>query len=523
MSEHTTVSELRNQFGPENVLTGDTADPFATDVYRKLRDPLAVVRPASAQKLQELVQFCAGRAIAFTIRGGGASYTDGYLAVDDRHLLIDLGRLKDIQIVEAGGYVTVEAGVTWAELSEALAKKGLRTPFRGPFSGLHATIAGSVSQNSLSHGTGKYGISAESVLSLDVVMADGSLLRTGSRIAGAEPFARHFGPDLTGLFTGDCGAFGVKASVTLPIMRQRPAHRAISFAFSDFASMHQAMRAIALEKIEDTHFAIDAALSQGQIARQDTAGGQFALALSILRSSPSIAAGLRQLVGALARSRKQIGAAAYTVHYMVEGFSDAETKAKLARIRTLAADGPNANSHEIEATVPAVVRAMPFAPFYNTLGPKGERWVPLHGILPHSRVAEFHRMYEEFLAGRAAEMEALGIWIGAMFSAVGPSGFLYEIAIYWPDERSSYHLAVVPADYLSQLPEYPPNPGARAAVEEIKQGLVALYDAHDAVHFQLGRAYPYKSRIDPQARALIEAVKAFADPDGRIGPGVLGL
>lgn len=518
MSESPIVAELRELLGADAILTGDAALPFITDVYRKLESPIAVVRPDTLEKLQDLVRLSAAKSVPFTIRGGGASYTDGYNSIDSSHLLVDLGCLKQIDIDEAGGFVTVDAGVTWAELADALAEHGLQTPFRGPFSGLRSTVAGGVSQNSLSHGTGKYGISAESVLSVDVVLGDGSLLSTGSKIVSSMPFMRHFGPDLTGLFTGDCGAFGVKARVTLPILRQRPAHRSASFAFASFSAMHQAMQTIALERIEDTHFAVDAALSQGQIARQDSAGGQFGLALAILRSSPSIGVGLRQLAGALAKSRAQIAEAAYTIHYMVEGFSDAEVKARLARIRTLIGAG-----QEIEATVPAVVRAMPFAPFYNTLGPKGERWVPLHGMLAHSKVEEFHQAFQSFLAERAAEFEKLGIWTGTMFSALGSSGFLYEIAIYWPDEQTPYHQEVIPAEYLSGLEKYPANETTRKAIEALKQELVALYDAHDAIHFQIGRAYPYMSRIDPKARDLITAIKQVVDPQKRLGPGVLGL
>jgi glycolate oxidase len=169
MSDNSLLAELVKLVGIDNVLTGEAADLFATDVYRKLESPVAAFRPASVEELQELVRFSANKSIPFTIRGGGASYTDGYVVADSQHLLEDLGLLKQIEINHAGGFVTVEAGVTWAELAEALDKHGLRIPFRGPFSGLRAAIAGSVSQNSLSYSTGKYGISAESVLALDVI------------------------------------------------------------------------------------------------------------------------------------------------------------------------------------------------------------------------------------------------------------------------------------------------------------------------------------------------------------------
>ena len=67
------------------------------------------------------------------------------------------------------------------------------------------------------------------------------------------------------------------------------------------------------------------------------------------------------------------------------------------------------------------------------------------------------------------------------------------------------------------------NPAARAYVHGLKEELVELYDRHGAVHFQLGRAYPYVERLEAPAAMLAQAVKQTLDPHGRIGPGVLGF
>ncbi|MET0240946.1 MAG: FAD-binding oxidoreductase [Sphingobium sp.] len=507
--------------GGGNVLSGPAMAPYATDVYRTLSEPVAVVRPNCVESLQAVVKELAARDVAFSIRGGGASYTDGYLPRDAGQVLIDLSRLNRIVEINAhGGYVTVEAGISWAALSEALAALDLRTPFRGPFSGLHSTVGGALSQNAISHGSGTYGISAESVLSLDVITVSGDLLRTGSAAAdGVAPFLRHFGPDLTGLFTGDCGTLGIKARVTLPVIRRLPAHGAVSFSFPDFAALHEGMRRIALERIEESHFALDAALSQGQIARQERAGASLAMALGIIRTSPSILSGLRQVARAGLLAKREIAASAFMTHYIVEGFNQSDVNAKLHRLRELMIG----LAEEIGATVPAVVRAMPFAPFYNTLGPAGERWVPLHGIMPHASAPGFHKALEGFYAARKGEMERLGVWAGGMFSTVGTSGFLYEIALYWPDAITAYHDAAVPTDYLQSLPKYPDNPEARAYVHQLKSDLIDLYVAHGAINFQIGKAYPYAGRLAPPALALVKALKAALDPRGRLAPGNLGL
>lgn len=506
--------------GSERCLQGTAAEPFYTDVYRALETPLAVVRVQTVEQVQELLRLARDHDLSIAVRGGGASYTDAYGASNQHTLLLDLSDLNAIvEINEEDCFVTVEAGVTWATLSETLEARGWRTPFRGPFSGLHATVGGSMAQNSLSHGTGAYGVSAESALSFDIVTADGTLLSTGSAAAGISPFTRHFGPDFTGLFTGDCGSLGVKVRVTLPILRQRPAHEVASFAFPSFSAMHEAMRLVSREQLDESQFALDQALSQGQIARQDQAGEQLRMAWTLFRSSPGWRKGLSQLFGAALNARRQLGEAAFMVHYIVEGVDSGEARGRLHRIRELA----GSHGREIAGTVPSVVRGMRYAPFFNTLGPSGERWVPLHGILPHSQAKAFHGALEAFYQARRSRLDELGIWTGGMFATVGASGFLYEIAIYWPDEITAYHRSVVPADYLENLPVHAANPEAREYVHQMKKDMGDLYAAHGAVNFQIGRFYPYRERLSPAVQGLLGALKDHLDPEGRLSPGVLGL
>lgn len=519
-SKASVLEAVSQAAGPGNVRAAGETAALWNDVFRAQAEPLAVVRPSSVEALQAVVRAAAAAGTAINVRGGGASYTDGYTPSASGQLLIDLGGLdRIVEINETDAYVTVEAGVTWAALKAALDARGLRTPFWGPFSGLVSTIGGAMSQNAISHGSGAYGLSAASALAMEVVAADGTLVRTGSAIAGAAPFARNYGPDLTGLFTGDCGTLGIKARITLPLLKVRPAHRPISFAFADFASLHEAQRLIAAERLEDTSLFLDAALSQGQIARQDRAGAALQMAWSMLKSSPSLVAGLGQLVQAATRARKAIARSAYMAHYIVEGVDDAEVKARLHRIRQIA--GPL--GEEIPATVPAVVRGMPFAPFYNVLGPSGERWVPVHGVFAHSRAKAVNAALQAFFAERSADMQRLGVWKGEMFSTVGAGGLLYELALYWPDAISPYHEAHVPAEYLAALPRHADNPEARAYAHTLKAELIDLFSAHGAIYYQLGRAYPYGGRVQDQAVELVRAVKARMDPEGLLAPGVLGL
>lgn len=491
----------------------DSLDFFAHDVFAQGARALCVVRPDSIAALQAAVRTCAAAGVAMVPRGGGASYTDGYLT-NRPHVLFDLSALDFIEIDAANAVVRVGAGTTWAALKAALDPLGLRTPFWGPFSGIAASVGGSVSQNTISHGSGAHGISAQSVLGIEVVLADGTLLNTAASRA-----TRHYGPDLTGLFTGDCGALGLKAALTLPLIAQRPEHGTASFAFPDFASYHRAVARAAREGLDDEHFSIDRALSQGQISRAEGTAARINIARNVLRAAPNPLAGLFQLAKMGLAGDRSLREALYTCHFIVEGVDKAEVRAKLARIRAIMC----AEGDEIADTPAAFVRAMPFAPLFNVLGPRGERWVPLHGIFTHSAADAFHADYEAFLEERKAGMEAHGLWTGSMFSSIGGHGLLYEIALYWPDAVTPYHRQVLGEEYLATIPSYPPSRENRAFADRFKADLIALMGRHGAAHFQIGRAYPYLDRIDPAARALLTATKSALDPRNLINPGVLGL
>jgi D-lactate dehydrogenase (cytochrome) len=86
-----------------------------------------------------------------------------------------MSRLNRIEVNAADMYVRCEAGVTWAQLYERLAAENLRTPFWGPFSGIAATIGGGMSHYAVNYGSGLYGVSAESLIGMDVILGNGDM------------------------------------------------------------------------------------------------------------------------------------------------------------------------------------------------------------------------------------------------------------------------------------------------------------------------------------------------------------
>ncbi|WP_241659793.1 FAD-binding oxidoreductase [Sphingomonas glacialis] len=487
---------------------------MGNDVYRSGGIPALIVRPESVEALQAAVRVCAAAGVAMVPRGGGASYTDGYLFDAGGHVLFDTGALDSIEIDAENAVVTVGAGATWAKLKDALAAHGLRTPFWGPFSGLAATVGGAVSQNTVSHGSGAYGISAQSVLSLDVVLASGELLKTGASTA-----TRYYGPDLTGLFTGDCGALGIKTTIRLPLIAIREAFEAVSFAFDDFAACHAAVSHAQREGLDDSHFGLDLSLSQGQIGRQEGTSAKLKIARELFAAAPNAFAGVKQLVRMALAGNTAMQAGAYMCHFIVEGVDASDAAARANRLRAVVAP----HGREIANSVPSFVRSLPFAPLTNILGPSGERWVPIHGVLPQRQVVAFHEALMALYASRKVEMDRLGIWSGTMFSPASASGFLYEVALYWPDDRTDYHRHTLAPAHIASLKTFDDNAEARAYTHQLKADIIALYQAYGAAHFQIGRAYPYRDRLDPHASALLDTIKAALDPKGLMNPGVLGL
>ncbi len=526
-AEHTQRSDLYAAFsdivGRANVSTDEAhRELLSHDVFYR-PDVVAdvVVAPDSTVQLAAVMGAADKAGCDVHVRGGGMSYTDAYTPRRAGAVLIDMRRMnRVIEVNEGDMYVTVEAGCTWADLYDALKAKNLRTPFWGPLSGLVSTIGGGLSQNNAFFGGSIWGTGAESVISLKVVLADGTVVETGSASTrDGRPFYRHYGPDLTGLFTGDAGAMGIKAEATFRLIRQPAETGFASFAFDSPEASSAAMSALSREGLGAELFGFDPGLTAIAMSRGSWSDNIKAVG-SLAKAEKSMLAGVKQAAKTVVAGKSIMHREQWSLHVVCDGRSAAAIEADMAAVQAIAEDH---GGEVIDNSIAKVIRAAPFGPVDSMVGPKGERWVPTHGIVAHSQAPIVWReMVTLFEANEKALQEHQVRW-GILTCTMASNGFLIEPVMIWPDELYPMHRHYVRAEHLDGLEAFAPNPAARQFVTNMRQKVVEIFSSHQAVHFQIGKAYPYREHRKPATWALVEALKRSVDPHRRVNPGCLGL
>jgi FAD/FMN-containing dehydrogenase len=519
----TVEAELKTLLGDAHVITAAAELAFySTDVYRRADiDAALVISPGTTEELAAAIAICTRNKIAVVPRGGGLSYTGGFLPTQARTATIDMRRLdRIIEVNEQDMYVTVECGATWKSLYEKLKPLGLRTPYFGPMSGYASSVGGALSQGSIFLGSTQYGTTAESVLSLNVVLADGTIIDTGSAATAnaPNPFFRHYGPDLTGIFLHDGGALGFKSRVSLRLLKTPAATGFVSFTFGTHAELLAAMSEISRRGLAAECFGADPYIWGMRLWDEDLSRDTKRL-LGIIKSAPSLLKGLAKGARTIIGGRKALSDVTYAMNVSVDGNCQAAVEQSLIEIRGIAARG----GREIDATVPAAIRGTPFLAPNDLLGPKGQRWAPSHGIVPHSRAIKMVDAFKTFLNDRSAMLAEHGIECGFVAFAISTNAILFEPMFYWPGARQPYHERMIDPAYLAKLPTLPPNQEADAAMRKLREDLVRFWAEQGCAHLQVAKTYRYLETREPAFRHLLEQIKSAVDPDRLMNPGSLGL
>jgi FAD/FMN-containing dehydrogenase len=515
------IAELVRVLGADYVVTDRTELEFhSQDVYRSGLLPAALIRPGSTEELSRALKAIAPFCLPIVPRGGGMSYTDGYLPAKPDSIMVDMLRMdRVVEVKPDDAWVTVECGSTWKALYDQLAPRGVRTPYYGPLSGLRSSVGGALSQGSIFLGSARYGTAAESVIGLDVVLVDGTVLKLGSHAnRNGAPFMRGTGPDLMGMFLSDTGALGIKTVATLRLVRPQPEARYLSFSFDSATALFAAMAEVARADVVSEQFGFDPGLQAVRMKRASLVEDARALR-NVMTSAGSVLKGLKEGAKVVLAGRNFLEEGTFSVHLSLDGRDAADADAKAAIVRSIMGRA----GREVENTVPKVMRSNPFAEVNSMLGPGGERWVPVHGTVPFGYAARMHEACEAVFARHAEAMQRHDIDRGYLCCTVGQAGTLLEPVMYWPDARNAFHERVLDPAYLARLPKFAPNPEAAASVARIREELARTFMEHGAVSFQIGKFYRYQEGLEPSAAQLLQQVKTLLDPQGRMNPGSLGL
>lgn len=194
-----------------------------------------IVRPMSVQEVSRILSLCNEQCVPVTPRGAGTGLSGGASPVKGGVVLDMSGMNRILEIDVENLQVIVEPGVVQERLNSALKPYGFFFP-PDPGSSAMCTIGGMISYNSSGMRCVKYGTTRSYVLDLEVVLADGRIIHTGSKVLKSAA-----GYDLTRLFVGSEGTLGVITRAGLKIVPLPAARRLVMAYFQDAETAGEAV------------------------------------------------------------------------------------------------------------------------------------------------------------------------------------------------------------------------------------------------------------------------------------------
>src|SRR5690349_13766711 len=233
------AATLASAVGPDHVVAGD--DPSVADLCRDealgvpAGKPAHVVWPADRDEVAAVVRAARAHGVSVTARGAGTGLS-GAATPDDGAVLVSFARMdRVLEIDPVDAVAVVQPGVTLADLDAAAGEHGLTYPVHP--GELSASVGGTVATNAGGMRAVRYGVTRAHVLGLEAVLADGSVARTGGRLAKVSS-----GYDLTQLVVGSEGTLALVTEVIVRLHPRMPARRTV---LAPFRSADEVMAAVA--------------------------------------------------------------------------------------------------------------------------------------------------------------------------------------------------------------------------------------------------------------------------------------
>lgn len=205
--------------------------------------PEAVVSPRNTKEMSEVVKICNEFKIPIVPRGSGTNLCGGTCPVKGGIIILFKHFNQILEIDEENLTATVQPGVITAQLAKAVEAKGLFYP-PDPGSMSISTIGGNINENSGGLRGLKYGVTRDYVIALEIVMANGDIVRTGGKLAKDVA-----GYDLTRLFVGSEGTLGIITEATLKLLPKPDAKKTMLALYQDLEAAAKSVSAIIASKI----------------------------------------------------------------------------------------------------------------------------------------------------------------------------------------------------------------------------------------------------------------------------------
>ena len=219
----------------EIMLDAAARNNYSGDKWFAAHQPDAVALPRSAKSVSKILRFANRHGIPVTPRGAGHGYVGGCVPVCGG-IVLSLERMGKILEINAEDFVAVvQPGVNTLFFQEKVEQRGLFYP-PDPASRADNFIGGNIATNAGGPRCLKYGVTRDYVLGLEVVLADGTIVRLGGRT-----HKNKTGFDLHRLFVGSEGLLGVVTEATLKLIPLPPFRANLAVGFG---TMNAAVRAL---------------------------------------------------------------------------------------------------------------------------------------------------------------------------------------------------------------------------------------------------------------------------------------
>lgn len=233
------VSDLRTLLGDEFVAAdASTRTAHSGDKWFAQHEPEVVVFAQTSEQVSRLLRFASANDVPVTARGAGFGYVGGCVPVRGG-IALSLARMNRIKEINFGDAIAiVDPGVITGELQAAVRAQKLFYP-PDPASLHDCSMGGNVATNAGGPRCLKYGVTRHYIIGLEVVLADGEVLRLGGRV-----HKNKTGFDLIALFVGSEGLLGVVTEITVRLLPLPQARATLSASFASMSEAAAAVQAI---------------------------------------------------------------------------------------------------------------------------------------------------------------------------------------------------------------------------------------------------------------------------------------